>query len=221
MRPAASSCSHGLGPVMVPTSLAFSGTARDRKEFGEMLDKTAQLLAQSQTRFSATITYLTTSCGWPKTPARLSSLPPPVVEDLYRRLVADDFGLRLAKQSAAGVKGSGRATKATAAALDTLLNPDAEVLFLLQSGSIEMKLPWWAVLWHVLPFSALAMAAVAKHHRPGASPTFTQFAAEVRTISLKCKSTGAPSLAHLHSRLRWFIAETTALEIKYPPRRSS
>ena len=166
--------------------------------------------------FSGTVNHLAEKCGIPKTPARLSSLPQEVVEDLYRRLLADDTALRLVKQSAAGVKGSGRALKATAAALDIMVNPDAAVLAMLQSGSLELKLPWYAVLWHILPVTAMIMAAVAKYHRPELSPTYVNFLAEVPTITTKCPSTGAPSLALLLSRLRWFLAETSSLSIRYP-----
>ena len=90
-----------------------------------MLDKTTQLLSQLQARFSGTLAHLCARCGWPQTSARLSSLPQAAVEDLYRRLRADEFGLRLAKLSAAGVQGSGRSSKATVAALDAMVNPDA------------------------------------------------------------------------------------------------
>jgi hypothetical protein len=188
---------------------------RDRNAFNGLVANAERLLAVQHARFEATISFLRQQGHAPPEPFRLSSMPPPLLEDLYRRLREDDFGLRLVLQSTT-VKATDATAKATRAAADVLLNPDAAVALMLRSGKLQLRFAWYEIMWLALPFTDLALAAAEKHHCGGPSPTFLNFVAEVKAWDLRSPDNGAPSLSACFSRLRWFLGEMASLEIKYP-----
>jgi len=100
-------------------------------------------------------------------------------------------------------------------AQDTLRDPDAALLLMLQKGQVRLQWSWYEVVFGTFPFASLFLLAASPHHHGGISPTVSTFLRILPTLDWRCPSTGRPLLSKNFFLLRKFISTTSALGIPF------